>query len=109
MSIIPFALIPQIVFALALLPLPSALAPLSFFVGSRWAMQAYGSIGGLTEPYDTGKCVGPPLPQNCEVFPTVNYSYNAGFIFLTWFILIGYTLACFAITAWLLKRRDKEA
>ena len=111
MSIIPFALIPQIVFALALLPLPAALAPVSFLVGSRWAMQANGSIGGLGEPFDPGKCRAGqiPSPSTCEVFPTVGYDDSAGYIFLTWFILIGYTMACLAITAWLLKRRDKEA
>lgn len=109
MSIIPFALIPQIVFALALLPLPAALAPLSFLTGSRWAMEAYGSAAQLLEPFDPGKCSNPSNPLTCETFPTVNYSPTNGHIFLTWFILLAYTAICLAATAWLLKRRDQEA
>ena len=109
MSIIPFALIPQIVFALALLPLPGALAPLSFLVSSRWAMESYGSIAHLLEPFDPGKCTNPSNPYSCEPFPTVNYDPGNGHVILTWIILITYTAACLAGTAWLLKRRDEEA
>lgn len=109
MSIIPFALIPQIVFALALLPLPTALAPLSFLVSSRWAMEAYGSQAQLLEPFDPGKCSQPGNPLSCETFPTVNYDPGSAHIIFTWLILIAYTAACLAATAWLLKRRDAEA
>ncbi len=100
MSIIPFALIPQIVFALALLPLPGALASLSYLVGSRWSMEAFGSITQFLEPRDPAR--------NYAVFPTVNYDPSAGHILLTWFILIAYTMVCVGATAWLLKRRDAE-
>lgn len=109
MSIIPFALIPQIVFALALLPLPAALSPLSFLTSSRWAMEAYGSIANLFEPFDPSKCSQPGNPLTCEPFPTVNYDPSTGHILLTWLILITYTGVCLALTAWLLKRRDAEA
>nr|MBA3471591.1 ATP-binding cassette domain-containing protein [Herpetosiphonaceae bacterium] len=109
MSIIPFALIPQIVFALALLPLPAALAPLSFFTGSRWAMEAYGSIAQFFEPFDPAKCSNPGNPLTCEQFPTVSYDPSNAHILGTWAILIVYTAICLGITAWLLKRRDAEA
>ncbi|HEY1015667.1 MAG TPA: FHA domain-containing protein [Herpetosiphonaceae bacterium] len=100
MSIIPFALIPQMVFALAILPLPAAMAPLSFLTGSRWAMEAFGSIANFAEPRD---------PATQALFPTVSYDPSAGHIFLIWFILLAYAGVCLAITAWLLKRRDSEA
>jgi hypothetical protein len=42
MSVVPLALIPQLVFAMALMPLPAALASLSYLTGARWGMEALG-------------------------------------------------------------------
>jgi ABC-type transport system involved in multi-copper enzyme maturation permease subunit len=98
MSIIPFALIPQIVFALALLPLPAGIAWISYFVASRWSMESYGTITQFLPPRD---------PSTGNVFPTVSYDRGAGHVLTTWAILIGYTMLMLALTAWMLKRKDE--
>ena len=100
MSIVPFALVPQIVFALALLPLPAVIAPLSFLVGSRWAMDGYGSITQFLEPRDPA--------QNFEVYPTVNYDPTNTHVLFVWTILIVYTLVCLGATAWILRTKDQD-
>ena len=108
MSVVPLALIPQLVFALALMPLPVALAPLSYFTGARWGMEALGSIAHLLEPRDLTTCLLPGDPFSCEVYATVNYDPGNGHIFAVWGTLIAYTVVCLALTAWSLRRLDRR-
>ncbi len=108
MSVVPLALIPQLVFALALMPLPVALAPLSYLTGARWGMEALGSIAQLLEPRDMTTCLLPGDPFSCEVYATVNYDPSNGHIFAVWGVLIAYTVICLALTAWSLRRLDRR-
>ena len=109
MSVVPLALIPQLVFALALMPLPPAIAPLSYLTGARWGMEALGSIARLVEPRDMSTCEFPGLLLTCEPYPTVDYDPSPRHILLTWLILAAYTAACLALTAWSLRRRERLA
>ncbi|HEY8378761.1 MAG TPA: ABC transporter permease, partial [Nannocystis sp.] len=106
MSAVPLALIPQLVFALALMPLPAFLAPVSYLTGARWGVEVMGSLAGLLEPRDMTRCEFPGDPLSCEVYPSVDYSPTPEHIFLVWAILAAYTLACLLLTAWSLRRRD---
>ncbi|MCY0990605.1 ATP-binding cassette domain-containing protein [Nannocystis sp. ILAH1] len=106
MSTVPLALIPQLVFALALMPLPAVLAPISYLTGARWGMESMGSIAALLEPRDMTTCEFPGDPLSCEVYASVDYSPAPGHIGLVWIILAVYTLACLLLTAWMLRRRD---
>jgi len=107
MSVVPLALIPQLVFALALMPLPAALAPLSYVTGARWGMEGLGSIAQLLEPRDMTTCLVPGDVFSCEAYATVNYDPGTGHIVMVWGVLLAYVLICLALTAWSLRRIDR--
>jgi len=107
MSVVPLALIPQLVFALALMPLPAALAPLSYVTGARWGMEGLGSIAQLLEPRDMTTCLMPGDVFSCEAYATVNYDPGTGHIVMVWGVLLAYVLICLALTAWSLRRIDR--
>ncbi len=109
MSVVPLALIPQLVFALALMPLPKVIAPLSYLTGARWGMEALGSIAHIVEPRDMTTCDIPGLILTCEPYWTVNYDPSVGHIVMTWGVLLLYTVVCMMLTAWSLKRRERQA
>ena len=108
MSVVPLALIPQLVFAMALMPLPAALAPVSYVTGARWGMEALGSIAHLLEPRDMTTCAVPGDVFSCEVYATVDYDPGSGHILAVWAVLLGYTLVCLLLTAWSLQRLDRR-
>ena len=108
MSVVPLALIPQLVFAMALMPLPAALAPVSYVTGARWGMEALASISHLLEPRDMTTCAVPGDVFSCEVYATVDYDPGSGHILGVWGVLIGYTLVCLLLTAWSLRRADRR-
>lgn len=107
MSVVPLALIPQLVFALALMPLPAMLAPVSYLTGARWGMESMGSIAALLEPRDMTRCEFPGEPLTCEVYATVDYSPTPEHIGVAWGALGAYLLICLLLTAWVLRRRDR--
>ncbi|MCA9715837.1 MAG: ABC transporter ATP-binding protein/permease, partial [Myxococcales bacterium] len=109
MSLVPLALIPQLVFALALMPLPQAIAPVSYLTGARWGMEALGSIAHIVEPRDLASCEIPGLILTCEPYATVNYDPSLRHILTTWLVLIAYTVYCMLLTAWSLRRRERAA
>ena len=108
MSVVPLALIPQLVFALALMPLPAALAPVSYLTGARWGMEALGSITYLLEPRDMTTCFVPGDPFSCEVYATVNYDPSTWHVLAVWGVLALYTTTCLLLTAWSLRRADRR-
>ena len=108
MSVVPLALIPQLVFALALMPLPAALASVSYLTGARWGMEALGSIAHLLEPRDMTTCIIPGDPFSCELYATVNYDPSTGHVLAVWGVLGLYTATCLALTAWSLRRVDRR-
>ena len=109
MSVVPLALIPQLVFALALMPLPKMIAPISYLIGARWGMEALGSIAHIVEPRDMTTCEVPGLVLTCEPYWTVNYDPAVGHIVMTWGVLLLYTAICMLLTAWSLRRRERRA
>jgi len=108
MSMVPLVLIPQLVFALALMPLPAGLAPFSYITGARWGMEALASIANLLEPRDQTTCTIPGDLFSCETYATVNYDPSTGHILAVWGILVAYTVVCLALTAWSLRRLDRR-
>jgi ABC-type multidrug transport system ATPase subunit len=108
MSIIPIALVPQIVFALALMPLPAALAWLSYATSSRFAMEALGAITRLPLPRDYSDCVIPGNPRSCEIYPSVDYDPAVSHVLQLWGTLAGYTVLCLLLTTLILVARDRQ-
>jgi ABC-type multidrug transport system ATPase subunit len=103
-SLVPLALIPQILFAGVIFSLGEGITIqrlLSWLTISRWAMDAYGATVDLNSlPFQPG--FG-RLPN-----PPAEYSHTAGHLLSRWLILLVYMVACLLLTAWLLKRRDRQ-
>lgn len=100
-SIVPLALIPQIVFAGLIFDLTGIARPLSWLTISRWSMDAYGSIIDMNK-----------LPAFAEAFgsaePDSRYDHTVNHLLTTWGILVAYGIVCVIITALLLKRQDRR-
>ncbi|HWQ13753.1 MAG TPA: FHA domain-containing protein [Roseiflexaceae bacterium] len=101
-SIVPLALIPQILFAGVIFSLGDGVTvqrALSWLTVSRWAMDAYGTSVNLNDlPLQPGML---RLPN-----PPAEYTYTAEHLLSRWVILAGYAVACLIVTGWLLKRQD---
>jgi hypothetical protein len=103
-SLVPLALIPQILFAGVIFSLGEGVTIqrlLSWLTISRWAMDAYGATANINAlPFQPGFGV---LPN-----PPAEYSHTPGLLLSRWLILVVYMLVCLGLTAWLLKRRDRQ-
>jgi ABC transport system ATP-binding/permease protein len=108
MSIIPIALVPQIVFALALMPLPATVAWVSLGTSSRFAMEALGALSHLPLPRDYSNCVIPGNPRSCSIYPSVNYEPAASHVLQLWGTLAGYAVVCLLLTTLILVARDRQ-
>ncbi len=101
-SIVPLALIPQILFAGVIFTLGDGFSVqrlLSWFTISRWAMDAYGTTVNLNEL---------PFQPGMLRVAKDEYAFTAGHLLSRWAILLVYMLVCLGITAWQLKRRDRQ-
>jgi ABC transport system ATP-binding/permease protein len=103
-SLVPLALIPQILFAGVIFSLGEGITIqrlLSWLTISRWAMDAYGATVDINNlPFQPGFGV---LPN-----PPAEYTHTAGHLLSRWLILLIYMVGCLMLTAWLLKRRDRQ-
>jgi ABC-type multidrug transport system ATPase subunit len=98
-SIVPLALIPQIILSGVIFKLEGVTSTLSWLAIGRWAMDAYGSIADLNRlPVVSG---GPPISPAYD-----EYIHSAGHLWARWLIMLLYTAACLALTVWLLRRKD---
>ncbi len=111
-SIVPLALIPQILFAGLIFNIEGAATPLSWLTISRWSMDALGTSLNLNELCnqpninDSGG-----LPPGCAPgFLTTEaaFSYSVGHLLSRWGALVIYTLVCLGLTAWGMRRRDRQ-
>jgi ABC transport system ATP-binding/permease protein len=101
-SIVPLALIPQILFAGVIFSLGdgfTAQRALSWLTLSRWAMDAYGTTANLNEMR---------LAQGLLRVPKDEYTFTAAHLLSRWLILLVYMGISLGITAWQLKRRDRQ-
>jgi len=98
-SLVPLALIPQILFSGVLFPFEKGISTtrvLSWGTVSRWAMDAYGTtinLGRLPPPSRT------PVPE---------WAFTRDNLVLRWQILGGYTAGCLLLTCLILALRDEE-
>jgi ABC-type transport system involved in multi-copper enzyme maturation permease subunit len=103
-SLVPLALIPQILFAGVIFSLGEGITIqrlLSWLTISRWAMDAYGATANINSlPFQPG--FG-HLPN-----PPAEYSHTPAHLISRWLILALYMAVCLGLTAWLLKRRDRQ-
>jgi hypothetical protein len=103
-SLVPLALIPQILFAGVIFSLGEGITVqrlISWLTISRWAMDAYGATADINSlPFQPGFGV---LPN-----PPAEYSHTPGHLVSRWLILLAYMVACLLLTAWLLRGRDRQ-
>ncbi|APR85934.1 ABC transporter ATP-binding protein [Minicystis rosea] len=98
-SLVPLALIPQILFSGVLFPFGSGISAtraLSWATVSRWAMDAYATTINLS------RLPPPPRPALPE------WSYTKENLILRWQILGGFTAGCALLACLLLALRDEE-
>jgi ABC-type multidrug transport system ATPase subunit len=98
-SLIPLALIPQILFSGVLFPFDKGISTtrvLSWGTVSRWAMDAYGTTINL------GKL--PPPPR----VPVPEWAFTKENLIFRWQILGGYTVGCLLLACVILAMRDEE-
>ncbi|NJN15766.1 MAG: FHA domain-containing protein [Oscillochloris sp.] len=111
-SIVPLALIPQILFAGLIFAIEGLAEPLSWLTISRWSMDGLGAsmnLNALCNLPNTDDRGGVPpgcTPNFLEI--EAAYSHTPGHLLGRWAILLVYALVCLAITAWLLRRRDRQ-
>ena len=111
-SIVPLALIPQILFAGLIFKIEGAATPLSWLTISRWSMDALGtglnlnSLCHLPNADDAGT-----VPSGCtpDFLSTEDaFTHSVEHLLGRWLILVLYTLVCLGLTAWALRRRDRQ-
>jgi hypothetical protein len=107
MSMIPIALLPQVIFAGVVFSLdnPSALQIPAAFFPARWAMAAMGSTVGLH-----GDKLG---ADSFSYWGTLFSNYSKGqalfHLLLCWAVLAFMILVLGLAIAWLLKKKDVRA
>jgi hypothetical protein len=111
-SIVPLALIPQILFAGLIFKIEGLATPLSWLTISHWSMEALGisanlnSLCGLPNIDGSGS-----IPTGCApgfLEAEVSFTHSPGALLGRWGAMLLYTLICLGITAWLLRRRDHQ-
>jgi len=103
-SLVPLALIPQIIFAGVIFSLGDGITVqrvLSWLTISRWAMDAYGTSVNINSlPLQPGMLRLPNPPEE--------YTFTPTHLLSRWGILLGYMVVCLALTAWQLHQRDRQ-
>jgi ABC-type multidrug transport system ATPase subunit/pSer/pThr/pTyr-binding forkhead associated (FHA) protein len=111
-SVVPLALIPQILFAGLIFNVEGLATPLSWLTVSKWSMDALGTslnlnaLCNLPNTDDQGSVPAGCTPGFLETEAV--FTYTPAHLLGRWAALLVYAVACLAITAWLLKRRDRQ-
>ena len=101
MSVVPLALVPQILFAGMIFPLEGATTVASWFTASRWSMDAFGSLAALNDlPVKPGA-----VSAARAGLSDAHYESTLQHVLTCWAILVGYAAACVGVTAAVLQRR----
>jgi hypothetical protein len=111
-SVVPLALIPQILFAGLIFKIEGLATPLSWLTISRWSMDALGistdlnSLCNLPNTDSVGSVPAGCAPGFLDV--EASFAHSPGALLGRWGAMLLYTLICLGITAWLLHRRDRQ-
>ncbi len=102
-SVVPLALIPQILFAGLIFKLEGATNVVSWFTASRWSMDALGSVAALNDI---------PIPPAGRTAAQIGmaeeqYTNTVPHLLMCWGILIAYAAACIYATGYVLGRQKR--
>ncbi len=100
MSIMPLFLIPQIVFAGIVFSLDGIAKIVSFFIFSRWGIEALGTSVNLPALNKAASFSTPMPPLPFE------FTYSAVYLLRNWGILLGFAVLSIVLTILALKRQD---
>jgi len=101
MSVVPLALVPQILFAGMIFDLSGSTTVASWFTASRWSMDAFGALAAINDlPARPGG-----LSAARAGLASAQYESTARHVLECWAILAGYAAACVGLTAAILQRR----
>ncbi len=101
MSFVPLVLIPEIVFSGGTFPLKNIpLQVVGWFFSMRWGMAAMGSTLNMAN-------VGDNLLGTCASCGINHHDLN--YLLLTWLALVGTIVALAALTAYVIRRKDRES
>ncbi|ACL23675.1 FHA domain-containing protein [Chloroflexus aggregans] len=110
-SLVPFALIPQILFAGLIFAIEGLATPLSWLTISRWAMDALGAsldinrLCNLPNTDDQGSIPPGCSPGFLEI--EAAFSHDPAHLIGRWLALGTDAVVCLLIAAWILRRRDR--
>jgi hypothetical protein len=111
-SLVPLALIPQILFAGLIFKIEGLATPLSWLTISRWSMDALGISADLNSLCDLPNTDGAgSIPAGCApgfLDTESSFAHSPGALLIRWGAMLLYSLICIGITAWLLHRRDRQ-
>jgi len=103
MSVVPLALVPQILFAGMIFSLEGPTTVASWFTVSRWSMDAFGALAAVNDL--PAKAGGVSVARLGLADP--HYESTAQHVLTCWAALAGYAAACVGLTwAVLARRRD---
>ncbi|HEU5368355.1 MAG TPA: ABC transporter permease, partial [Ktedonobacterales bacterium] len=118
MSVVPLLLIPQIIFAGSTFKLSGVTEIISYFIVTRWGLEALGDTVNL----HSRLCVGPTGQQDVlsdgscpagftKINPTQTtpdnfYGHDFGHLLFAWIVLIVLTAGFLALTIYFQKRKD---
>lgn len=101
MSVVPLALVPQILFAGMIFTLEGPTTVASWFTVSRWSMDAFGSLAAVNDL--PSKAGGLSLAR--LGLADLHYESTARHVLTCWAALAGYAAACVGLTWTVLARR----
>lgn len=106
MTMVPFLLVPQLLFSGMLFRLEGIPSIISWFVVCRWSMEGLGTTCNLNALQQITKVNGEDLEieHKAEAF----YTYTAGHIFKDWGILLLMTILITAVCIVILRREMKK-
>jgi ABC-type multidrug transport system ATPase subunit/pSer/pThr/pTyr-binding forkhead associated (FHA) protein len=117
MSLVPLLLIPQIIFAGSTFKLSGATEFISYFIVTRWGLQALGDtvhlhsqacLPNFTDPpcgtAPNGQVIQPINPT--QTTPSNFYGHDAGHLLFAWLMLVLLTGVFLFLTIYFQKRKD---
>ncbi len=104
MTVVPFLLMPQILFSGLIFKLSGAVEIISWFAVCRWSMEGYGTTANLNDLPLRLQQEGIMIPHEAEAF----FEYTTSHFLTSWGILVLYTVVFLLFARIVLSKIGKE-
>ena len=105
MTVAPLLLMPQMLFSGLLFKLSGAIEYVSWFAICRWSMEGFGTTANLNSLPTLLQQQGLPVEHEVESF----FEYTQGHMWITWLIMVGFTVLFLILSRLVLSRIRKAA